>query len=246
MDLCISVHALDFHNPWARIREKYVRWHLRDSSKHANIPGTIRQQQPEAQARRAWWFLQKMQAVVSPRVQSAMFSTMWNRWTTTRRFQATSVQECLLGCGAVNGDCVEHYCRCRVVRQICLRQLNVDPDVFASLHAFTLVTPFIKARSSLCIIGLLNYATYSTTNSIRFKNGGRAIDAEVAYDAMAQALREGAKGHAFALKTLRETWNAPVIDSDIPPIPLLPYDGARKRFRQLGQQQSRDNRRRLA
>jgi hypothetical protein len=57
----------------------------------------------------------KLGRLVAPRVAAAMWSLAWNRWCTSRRFQAHS--PCTLGCG--NGtDSVEHYLNCSVVRDV--------------------------------------------------------------------------------------------------------------------------------
>ena len=62
-----------------------------------------------------------------------MFSTMWNRWTTTHRFQQKT-SRCLLGCGFEEGDRIEHYCRCPIVKDICRKRLNISADMFANLQ----------------------------------------------------------------------------------------------------------------
>ena len=95
------IHAQAVKPPWSRIREKFERWYLNDPTKHIRLPGSVRERTPEWQSRRAWWLLQKLLLVAPPRVQAAAFSTIWNRWTTSRRFQATSVHSCLLGCEEV-------------------------------------------------------------------------------------------------------------------------------------------------
>ena len=177
-----------------------------------------------------------------PRIQAAMFSTMWNRWSTTHRYQQKA-SDCLLGCGFEGGDRIEHYCRCGIVKDLCRKRLNINPDMFANLHSFTLTSPHIRTRSILCMVGLLNYATYKAVNNIRHRNKGVPCSADVGRDALAQAVREGAMGHQFAIKSLRERWND-TSDEEFPPAPVVAFTGQCKRFRLLGLEQARNVKRR--
>ena len=165
-------------------------------------------------------------------MQATAFSTIWNHWTTARRFQKRG--KCLLGCGNQEGDCIEHCCRCQVVRQCCLRVLSMNPDIHATLHAFVLATPHIKLRSTLAMQGLLIYATCTTTSSTRSRVG-RSISTTAAFDALGQAVREGAWCHPFTLKVIRERW-ATITDeaAELPAPPLLPYNNKLRRYRELG------------
>ena len=52
---------------------------------------------------------------IAPRVHVAVLSSLYNRWTTRRRFQRNYSDGCLLGCGG--DDAVEHYLRCQHVRK---------------------------------------------------------------------------------------------------------------------------------
>ena len=234
-----AVRAQELEAPWHRIDHKLQRWRLLDPGRHGCIPGSIRQRSPGWQSQRAWWLLQSLSNVAPPRVQSAAFSTIWNRWTTSARFQSNNVLPCLLGCGVQEGDRIEHYCKCGVVKNVCAKLLRLDPRVFANLHAFTLTSPLIMQRSELACLGLLIYATYRTVNSIRHRYSATPVMVNLAYDALCQAVREGAKGHSFALRVLRTRWVADVDgaappDDNIPAKPLLPFDGVLKRYRELG------------
>jgi len=230
-----AIRAQEAEMPWARIRHKLARFKLLDYEKHSLIPGAAIQLTPAWQSQRTWWLLKMMARVTPPRVQAAAFSTVWNRWTTSARFQHKRVLPCLL-CGLPQGDRLEHYCRCEVARNVCRRQLNVDPSIFATLHAFTLATPLVTQRSSLACLGLLIYAVYRTVNCVRHRCSGTPISIEDAYEAVAQAVREGAKGHSFASKTLRERWiqHAQVQNDAMPDRSHLPFDGVLKRYRDLG------------
>ena len=191
-------------------------------------PGTIRQRKPGWQARRSSWLLRKLSSVAPPRVQAAVFSTIWNRWTTARRFQRTS--HCLL-CGCEGGDSIEHYSRCRVVRNTCHRVLNCDPNIFAALHSFVLATPLITTRNSLAIAGLLVYATYTTVNALRHQGNNGAICERTAHDAISQAIREGARSHGFATAVLRSRWST--TNNDEQQIPQRPLQAFQKDIESL-------------
>ena len=139
--------ASSLGNPWNRIRAKYRRWKLDDAARHLTIFGGARERTPAWQCRRAALLLRALGAMVPPRVQAAVFSTMWNRWTTARRFQNRA--KCLLGCAGCAQDSIEHYCRCPTVRAVCLRTLRLDPAVFCNLHTFVLVNPRISTMETL-------------------------------------------------------------------------------------------------
>lgn len=70
-----------------------------------------------------------LRKLVAPRVQAAVFSTLWNRWCTPRRFQRRGCQEnqCLLGCGGMAEDSIEHYSFCKAVRAVASSMLFLDP-----------------------------------------------------------------------------------------------------------------------
>ena len=187
--------------------------------------------------------LSKLRALVPPRVSAAVLSTVWNRWTTTRRYQQRVIA-CRFGCGIEEGDSIEHYCRCPVVQNCCRKAFNLNPKHHASLHGFTLATPHISHRCTLTMQGLLVYAVYTTFNRIQHSPKGRASPG-VAYDAIVQAVREGARGHAGATKTLGERFiDAEEDPRSIPPPALIPYTARQKRIRELKAEISRKSRRR--
>ena len=112
---------------------------------------------------------------VPPRVLAASWSTLWNRWTTNRRFQQqdTGFTGCLLGCAAPRDlDSIEHYLQCPVVLEAARRKMGLAlrPDTSRGhlLLAATLPDPRTadnwRARCSL-----LTYAVYRTTNAARHR-----------------------------------------------------------------------------
>ena len=163
-----------------------------------------------------------------PRVQAAAFSTCWNRWTTARRFQKQG--RCLLGCGAEAEDSIEHYCRCQVLQQVCRSRLNLDHKIFCNLHTFALVNPNISGKETLTVIGLLIYGMYSVTNKLRHSGG---CSGAVAFDALMQGIREGARGHHGACRTLVGRWEAELVATPIPPQPAGPFTDKVAGFRRM-------------
>ena len=144
------------------------------------------------------------------------------------------------------GDSIEHYSRCRVVRNTCYRFLNCDPNIFATLHSFVLATPLITTRTSLAIAGLLVYATYTTVNALRHQGNDGAICERTALDAISQAIGEGARSHGFATAVLRSRWSTTNNDEQqIPQRPLQAFQTDIESLRALARDSSRRVRRRL-
>ena len=84
-------------------------------------------------------------------------------------------------------------------------------------------------------MGLLNYALYTTTNRIRHTTRATPMTPEVAYDAVGQALREGARQHSYALGALRSRWQVGGADEEqLAQKPLVAYGGTLLRYRQIG------------
>ena len=146
--------------------------------------------------------LHNLRNKVPPRVMAAYFSSLWNRWTTTRRFQQP-VAPCLLGCHSATGeDSLEHYLRCPIALEVARRRLRL------ALTPSTSWTHFLLAAKDTgtchpstwwvrCI--LIIYATYVTVNAAKHT---RPLHSAAASRALRQALYEAAKGHASATRTI--------------------------------------------
>ena len=162
-------------------------------------------------------------------MQAAVFGIMWNRWTTARRFQGQGV--CLLGCCAdADQDRAEHYCRCRVVQDVCRRRLNLDPQTFANLHTILLVNPMINTTETLTTVALLGYGLYTTTNRLRHRQGCHCDDA---LDALMQTIKEATRGHSASSKVLNSRWSLERSSTPLPPLPLLPFEPQVARYRRM-------------
>ena len=206
-----------FKCPVRRMRAKLGRWKLGDTFRHTTVFGDVRERTPEWQSRRAVFLLRMLGELVPPRVQAAVFSTIWNRWTTARRFQGRA--RCLLGCGGQAQDSVEHYCRCAALQAVCQSMLRLDPAVFCNLHAFLLVNPRINTKETLTAVALAIYSVYTCTCRARWRG---ACSATAAVDAIKQGVREGAKGHGKALRVLRTRWGPEPPATPLPAPPLVP------------------------
>ena len=176
--------------------------------------------------------LRSLAPLVPPRVHAAAFGTIWNRWTTSRRFQFLG--PCLLGCGDTEGNYIEHYCRCRVTQQVCRRALNLDPTSHANLHALLLASPVIHTKDALASMGLLSYALYTTTNRIRYARRVNPMTPDIAYGPVVQALREGVRRRSYALGALRRRWQVGHLEEQLVQAPLAAYAGISQRLRHSG------------
>ena len=149
--------------------------------------------------------LQYLSDWVAPRVCAATFSTLWNRWTTARRFQKRNLDcnRCVLGCGGEAEDSLEHYSRCKVVRAVAGTILKIGTDEDDTKDWFFLNGKCSVEGEDLACLALLHYASYNATNDYR-RNGIR--DPERARDAMVQHLRNAVRGHSASTKLLDNRW----------------------------------------
>jgi hypothetical protein len=201
-----------------RVREKMERWVLGDPLRHMSMQLTVKNLTPAWTSRKTLHNLHLLNQLVTPRVVAACFSTLWNRWTTARRYQRRSHYSnvCQLGCGGGAEDSIEHYARCSQVRLVGGRQFRLRPDDQVSLHTFVLCNPHIETQQQLIAAALLVYATYRATNLFRHSS---IPTPEVAYDALVQFAREGARGHQLSARTFDEMWSKCATSTPLPPIP---------------------------
>ena len=132
-----------------------------------------------------------------------------------------------MGCAGDKKDDILHYGYCKVFHRLLRSKLNLDPALFGNIHSLVLCNQAINTKERLASIALAIYAVYSVTNKARH---GEAITQQVAYDALVQAVREGAKGHARSSGILRSNWPMPRPATSLPVVPLVPYKGQTARF----------------
>ena len=179
-----------------RVREKIDRWNLEgvEAAVAATVHGNLNRLRP----------------LVAPRVQSACLSTIWNRWTTPRRFQnrASPRNICLLGCGGQAEDSIEHYSRCRVVREVADCFLRLGRDITVDLEHFVLApNDFRGSDDLLSCVAVLIYATYNLTNLLRAKDEG-PVSKQVAHKLLKQGCRNAVMGHSDSTTLLPYRWCA--------------------------------------
>ena len=156
-----------------------------------------------------------------------MISTIFNRWSTARRFQQE--EGCLLGCGEGRGsDSIEHYAVCPSVRQVASRFLNLKGQWTCGLHSMIVAHPAIKTTRDLTLTAVLTYAVYNVTNRARAQDGLQGL----AYDALSQSCREAAKGCNVAERVMRNRWLSDC-GEPLPDKRVVPWSQATAKLRQV-------------
>ena len=156
----VRTRLLARHRPDAemRMRHKMERWHFEGN--------------PRLLADRSLRQLTELRSLVPPRVIAAVFSTIWNRWPTARRFQqrAAAWNRCVLGCPGRAEDSIEHYGRCQLLLGFASRRLNLCFESDSALPYWMLVTKGRLAHNTTEVqirTAVLVYAAYRTTNTLR-------------------------------------------------------------------------------
>jgi hypothetical protein len=162
-------------HPQPRMRHKLDRWKL------SGQPGTT--------ANRCLRALQLLQQAGSPKVAAAVLRTMWNGWTTARRFQKSGL--CVFQCGGFcQEDSIEHYAHCPVGRRAAVRFLGIrfhnqgchyGELIALGLHATTLSDKDIIKRA------IWVFSLYKAFCSLSHRPG---LDQDEAYDSIVQYMRE--------------------------------------------------------
>ena len=151
--------------------------------------------------------LRGLRSIVAPRVTAAVFSTLWNRRTTARRFQnrASPDDKCVLGCGGRAEDSIEHYARCRVLLEFARRRLNVQFYDDGALTYWMMTTPSADQNNeeTRTLTAIMVYAAYRATNEARAK--GRVNEA-MAKQMLDQYVHEAVRGHAASMRIVDTCW----------------------------------------
>ena len=185
-------------NPVERIRHKLERWH--------NIPYGLFGV-PGIYSRKISKRLSKLRHLVNPRVAAAVFSTLWNRWCTARRYQKRNTDRnvCLLGCGGFAEDSIEHYARCKISNEFARRFLRIQVSMEHNLNTWLLNEQKLDDDRALTLVSLWIYSCYMTTN--RYRHDGQT-DARTAVDAMYQACLQGTENHKASATILHNIWTS--------------------------------------
>ena len=146
--------------------------------------------------------------LVAPRVQAACFSTIWNRWCTPRRFKnrKSKLNVCLLGCGGLAEDSIEHYSHCKAVRTVANTYLRLGMHFTINLEHFLLAAEDLDEipEATICL-AILIYATYTSTNAIR-ASGAIPLSHDTAAEMLKQNCRNAVAGHASSTRVVDRRW----------------------------------------
>ena len=187
---CVRVALLkrDQQAPVSRIRKKLGRW---------NLTGN-----PNATSNRCARAFQDFKGLFPPRVSAAIWKTMWNGWTTARRFQRNA--DCLLCCGGVCGeDSIEHYAMCSVVRKVGRCFVGLQDSHYSTWLGNFVALGLNQGKvdeKTLTLRASLVYAVFRTTNALRHNP---TTSREVAHDMLVQFAKEAVRGHSKATAYLQ-------------------------------------------
>ena len=197
-----ALHKQSAPNVHARFDWKLHRWGLHDSSKPLHNHLSVIQRTPNWQARCAHQRLKALAQLVAPRVHAAVFSAIWNRWCTLRRFQTRG--NCRLCNSRHTEDSIEHYVFCSAVREVATRRLRLNISRHVNIHTFTCTNPLLDTEELLTRAALLIYATYRALNHQR--QAPIPLRGEELYHAMCQWIIEGARGNTKCCRSLARIW----------------------------------------
>ena len=195
-----AIKKVDAPDPVERIRHKMERWRGITYGISGN-PG----QYSNCMARR----IKSLASLVTPRVQAAVFTTMWNGWCTHRRFQqrALASNKCVFKCSQTSEDSLEHYCRCPTVLRVAKHYFHFAYPKELALDLWTLNSYWLDIDDNFRGLALLVYGAYMAFNTIRH-NG--ISDSNQAYQCIMQHCKLGCGGHPACIKFVDSCWSRPM------------------------------------
>lgn len=183
-------------DPVERIRHKTSRW--RD--KPYGLTGL-----PGIQVPIIHRHIRELAKLVAPRVHAATFKTLWNGWTTERRFQrrwgASNI--CRFMCSDTAEDSIEHYCRCPIVLRVAHSILHIHYPNEQALNVWMLNNHWIDNPEVMTCVAILIYGTFNAFNSIQH-NGISC--SQQAYVCIVQHCRQGVMSHPASTRVLENCW----------------------------------------
>jgi len=153
--------------------------------------------------------LLQLAKLVTPRVHSAVFNTVWNGWCTHRRWQRrrAPTNRCMFKCSSTAEDSIEHYCNCEVVKQVGRKLLRIEYPQELAFDVWLMSSEWLRNEDVLRRIGILIYGVYNAFNTIRCS---QISDAKQAGLCIIQHCKQGALGHPPSLKMLDSCWHSPM------------------------------------
>ena len=141
--------------------------------------------------------LARLRALTSPRVQAAVFRTLWNGWTTKARFQQHGC--CVLGCSETADDRIEHYAYCPYLRELIVAWLGLNSRL-VSLEGFLLASDRMTDHE-LALVAVAVYAMHKATACHR---NHPAPSAERVRDFLQATCQGAVRGHLVSTEMLDE------------------------------------------
>ena len=153
--------------------------------------------------------LHELGSQVTPRVQAAVFRTLWNAWTTERRFQRRHgpANVCAFRCSHTAEDSIEHYCRCPIVMGVARKFLRIEYPLQEGLNVWTLNSHWVECNDIMRRVAILVYGTYTAFNSIKHKG---ITDSQQAQECIVQSCRQGVTGSAKCTRMWDNAWSLPI------------------------------------
>ena len=146
-----------------------------------------------------------MQHLVPPRVAAACFGTIWNRWTTARRFEQREslANRCVLGCSCSAEDSTKHCRHCRITREFAQTQIRIE-----SLDPYSLLLASDDSQwneeSRLTRLAIVVHCAFRATQTARHHPH---MDEAIAKELLVQMLKEAVRYHAASARVLGEMWS---------------------------------------
>jgi len=159
---------------------------------------------PRVRVARGLAVLTRLRRLVPPRVIAAILRTWYNGWCTARRFQQRA--PCLFGCQH-GEDSVHHYARCRCLATFGERRLRLrrSSSPAALTRNFLLLDPAADMDdATVTRRALLVAAAYRV--HCRCRCLAPFASELAAFQALEQATKESAMGHARAARALDLRW----------------------------------------
>lgn len=180
-----------------RIRGKLARWH--------NIPFGI-QGQPGSYCPMIHRRLLHLSSLVPPRIHAAVLHTIFNGWTTHRRFQKrrSPFNKCVFQCNQNAEDSLEHYCRCDVVLKVARNSFRITYPAEQALSLWALASPYVDIQDNLISVAVLQYGVYNAFNTLKH---APVKDRQQAFYCILQHCRQGVFGHAKCMQHFDSRWN---------------------------------------
>ena len=147
------------------------------------------------------------QRLLTPRVQVAIFKTLWNGWTTSARFQNTTA--CVLKCSeAVDAlglptaqDKLEHYFSCPFTKHCLCHTFGLPGETALKSNFCFVADGLMEEPKKITLLAITIYAVMRATNHFRL-HPPRCK--QVVFDFIEETCKSATSGHRASQTILRE------------------------------------------